>query len=199
MKVNPATAPNQTAQATNKITFDGAGAGADGNPETVLTGNIKETLARSQNNGTSSPGSGGAPASDGTGGSATFGASTTINGNPANPANPVIGTNIVANIASGVNSFTVNGKADPAGGAGGGQANPNATVFQGNIKSAYQGVNTLNFYNFAKLEGTGVTGAAAGNTPAANITATNPKIFFNWACWQSRKVDRSSRRAWWCK
>ncbi|STP12753.1 Hsr recombination casette protein [Helicobacter mustelae] len=33
-----------------------------------------------------------------------------------------------------------------------------ATVFQGNIKSAYQGVNTLNFYNFAKLEGTPVTG-----------------------------------------
>ncbi|CBG40120.1 autotransporter outer membrane beta-barrel domain-containing protein [Helicobacter mustelae] len=58
-----------------------------------------------------------------------------------------------------------------AGGAG--QANPNATVFQGNIKSAYQGVNTLNFYNFAKLEGNPVAGAAAGNTPAANITATN--------------------------
>ncbi|CBG40128.1 hypothetical protein [Helicobacter mustelae] len=160
-----------------------------------MTGNIKETLARSQNNGTSSPG-GGAPASDGTGGSATFGASTTINGNPANPANPVTGTNIVANIASGVNSFTVNGKADPAG------ADPanQTTVFQGNIKSAYQGVNTLNFYNFAKLEGTPVTGAAAGNTPAANITATNPKIFFNaMDSYKSRKFD-ASRRAecrWW--
>ncbi|CBG40124.1 hypothetical protein [Helicobacter mustelae] len=67
----------------------------------------------------------------GSGGNATFtftnGANTTVNGTAVPAANPqtATGTNIIANIASGVNSFTVDGKADPAGADQAGQANQN--------------------------------------------------------------------------
>nr|AAC36865.1 major ring-forming surface antigen precursor [Helicobacter mustelae] len=78
---------------------------------------------------------------------------------------------ITFNNTNGVNNSPTLTHATITPAAAGGDPANQATVFQGNIKSAYQGVNTLNFYNFAKLEGTPAN--KANPAPAANITATN--------------------------
>ncbi|STP12754.1 major ring-forming surface antigen protein Hsr [Helicobacter mustelae] len=197
---------------TNNITFNGANAGADRKPATVLTGNI--STYGGINNVTFEKGTmkGDIIAGNATGqslgmnvvtfkeqgvhytgnviASGTGGVNNTLNfGNgtvsTANGGNTLIIQNsgITFNNTNGVNNSPAltHATIKPAAAGNAGQANQ-ATVFQGNIKSAYQGVNTLNFYNFAKLEGAGNADqaqpanpnlGAAGNTPAANITATN--------------------------